>query len=373
VPTVFWLATLVEDRRAGLVAALLTAVSPMTLQYAQQARAYMPAMLALTFAAIAVLKAVRSRSRGWALAGAVACAVALSLHYVSLAVVAPLCVWMLLQRDAELRTRLIFCSLPALVWAAWLPLALRQREHHPDSQLGDYGTFTPGHLTRVVAAPFDDRYTTQVGLLKLAAAAAVVAAVVLVALRSRERRELQLLLGIVVFSILALCVGALAGFEILNSRYMTFAAPFMLVILGSAIAHLRPPVALALLGVLLLTAAVYTIGSHRREGFYPDTRGVIAAIDSAWRPGDVVLEQTTLGVQFPLLYYAERGLPAGTRVVPLTDPAAAPLLDDGSRVWVVREEKLAPASDAAPPPGFRRVSMRRFEASAELTLELARR
>jgi mannosyltransferase len=375
VPAVWWLAETVDGRRAALVAALLTAISPLMLQYAQQARAYMPAMLALTLAATAAIRAARTGSVRWAVAGAAACALALSLHYVALVVVVPLCVWVLLRGELALRTRLVFCLIPGVVWLAWLPLALAQRADHPSAQLGSYGTFTAGHLVRVAAAPFGDRYTVHAGALKAAAAVAVAVAVVAVLLRSRapERRELRLLIALVLVSGVVLCVGALAGIEILNSRYMTFAAPFMLVIVGSAVAHSPPALAVSILAVLVVTAAVYTAGSHRTDGYYPDTRGAVAAIDSGWRPGDVVLEQTTLGIQFPLAYYAGRELPAGTRVTPLTDPSAAALLENGSRVWIVREGSVPPAAGAAPLNGYRRVSVRRLPSSSDLTLELATR
>ncbi len=154
---------------------------------------------------------------------------------------------------------------------------------------------------------------------------------------------------------------------------MTFAAPFMLVLVGSAVAHSPPPLAVSIVAVLVVAAAVYTAGSHRTDGYYPDTRGVVTAIDSHWRSGDVVLEHTTLGVQSPLAYYAERELPVGTRVTQLTDPAAAALLDNGSRAWIVREESLSAAAAAGPPAGYRRVRVRRFPASSDLTLELAAR
>jgi Dolichyl-phosphate-mannose-protein mannosyltransferase len=375
VPAVWWLAQTVDGRRAALVAALLTAISPLMLQYAQQARAYMPAMLALTLAATAAIRAARTGSVRWAVAGAAACALALSLHYVALVVVVPLCMWVLLRGELALRTRLVFCLIPGVVWLAWLPLALAQRADHPSAQLGQYGTFTAGHLVRVAAAPFDDRYTVHAGALKAAAALAVAVAVVVVLLRSRapERRELRLLLALVVVSGVVLCVGALAGIEILNSRYMTFAAPFMLVIAGVAVAHSPPPLALSILVVLVAAGVVYTAGSHRREGYYPDVRGAIASIDSGWRDGDVVLEQSTLGVQFPLAYYAKRDLPPGTRVTPLTDTAAAGLLENGSRAWIVRDESLAPAGGAAPPNGYRRIALRRFPSSSEVTVELAAR
>jgi mannosyltransferase len=368
---VFWVASRVAGRVAGLVSAGLAAISPLVLQYAQQARAYSLTMLTLALAAIAALSLDRVRSWGWAIAGGVACAVALSLHYLAALAVVPLCAWMLTRRMVDLRRRLVFCAIPLAAWLAWLPLLVIQQQERPSAQLGEYGTFTPGHLVRVAGTPFDDRYTTEVGFLKVAAAAVVAAAVVFALVRSREadRSGLRLMLVLALVPLAALALGSLVGLEILNSRYATVAAPFMLVVIGSAIAGVRLAAGLGALAVLLAAAIVYTDGSHRPENFYPDTRGVIDAIAADWRPGDVVLEQTTLGVQFPLRYYAGRRLPNGAEVLPYPGSEAHRLLSSRPRAWIVREQ--GPGTQISGPAGFRTASLRRFPASVDVTLELA--
>ncbi len=374
IPGVWRLGTLVDGKRVGYIAALLTAVSPLVLQYAQQARPYMPAMLALTFAAIAALEAERLQSWTWSIAGAGACVVALSLHYAALAVVAPLCAWVLLRRAMDLPMRLVYCVVPATAWLAWLPLALMQRSDHPGSQLGENGTFTRGHAVRVLGAPFDDRYTIEVGLLKIVAAAAILGAIAWAALRSRrsDHSALRLMLAMVLVPLAAVSVAsALLGIEIMNSRYITFATPFLLVILGSAVMRLPSPAALASLGALLAIGIVGVAGSHSREGFYPDTRGAINEISAQWRPGDVVLTDSTLGVRFPLDYYARQNLPARAPVLSSAEPAAQQALLTGPRVWIVREEQPSAPSSAALPLGYRTGWVRRFPASPDLTLTLA--
>ncbi len=63
VAAVHWLGTVVADRRVGLTAALLTALSPLVLQYAQEARAYAPLMLAATVAVAAGVTLAREPQR----------------------------------------------------------------------------------------------------------------------------------------------------------------------------------------------------------------------------------------------------------------------------------------------------------------------
>ena len=371
VVVVWRLGALVAGPRTGLVAALLTAVSPLVLQYAQQARPYAVTMLALAVAALAVVETRRRRSWAWLLTGAAACALALSFHYASLSVVAPVCAWVLLRSGLERRMRLAFCAIPAAAWLAWLPLALAQRADHPSAQLGGYGNLTVEHAVRVLGAPFDDRYSEEIGVLKWIAAAIVVAALAAAARRRSRAPELELMVAVSVVQVLALVAGALMSFEILNSRYMTFALPFMLVAVAAGLAHARALVALPLLGLLVAVAAVGVLGSHRRSGFYPDTRGVAAAIARDWRPGDVIVGQTTLGASFPLQWYVERRLPRGTTVLDATAPATRQALARRPRLWIVRLHPPLPGSDPRTPPGYRRVALRRFPAIAELRLELA--
>ena len=376
IPAVWRLGTLVDGKGVGYTAALLTAVSPQALQYAQQARPYMPAMLALTVAAIAALEVERGGSRLWSIAGAGAAAVALSLHYAALAVVAPLCLWVLWRREVNVRLRLMYCALPAITWLGWLPLALLQRSHHPESQLGEYGTFTRSHAVRVLGAPFDDRYSLEVGVPKVVAAAAVAGALAWLAVRIRRpggSPDLRLMLMLVLVPLTAVSVAsALLGIEIMNSRYLTFAAPFALIVVAGAATRLPAPAAGAALAVLVAIGIVGVAGSHSREGFYPDTRGAMQAVGDEWRAGDVLVADSTLGVRFPLDYYAQRELPAGAPVLSPTEPAARRLLAGGRRVWILREEEQPPGRPSfAVPPGYRTVSMRRFVASPDLTLTLA--
>ena len=372
VVAVWRLGVLVEGQVTGLLAALLAALSPLVLQYAQQARPYALAMLAVTVAAIAALELDRRRSRAWLVVGTGASAVALSLHYMTFVVLGPLSLWALSRRALDWRARVGFCAVPAAVWLAWLPLAIPQQTDDRNAQVGEYGTLTLGHLVRVVAAPFDDRYSATVGVLKPIAAAAVAAALVAVVVRSRRSRrpELALMVAIPALQIVVLVAAAGVGIEVLNSRYMTFAVPFVLVAVATAVSAARAAVAVPGLAVLLVAAVVADAGSHRRSGFYADTRGVVDTIAASWRPGDVVLDEGTLGVSFPLRWYAEKRLPDGAAVLRAGDPAAQRLAATRPRVWIVRLEPPAPGTASAP-AGYRALRRERFVGSANLTLELA--
>src|SRR5215207_3111076 len=61
VAAVYWLGSVVAGRKAGLIAAGLTSISPLVLLYAQQVRAYVWVMLAVTIAVAAAVHAGRDR------------------------------------------------------------------------------------------------------------------------------------------------------------------------------------------------------------------------------------------------------------------------------------------------------------------------
>jgi hypothetical protein len=193
-----------------------------------------------------------------------------------------------------------------------------------------------------------------------------VIAYTLVRVRREDEPEMRLMLALVLIPLVALFGAAAIGVDILNSRYMTFGVPFLLIIVGAALARAALPVAVAALGVLLIAAIVGDVRSHRPEGFYPDTRGVVDTIDRAWRPGDVVLDEGTLGVHFPLVYYAEERLQKGAPVFYVAQPEAGAVMARRPRLWVVHE-----GSTVSLPPGYRTVSQRRFEGSVDITLALA--
>jgi mannosyltransferase len=370
VVVVFRIGTLADRPSTGYVAALLAAVSPLLLLYAQQARVYALATLACAVATMAVLEAERSGSWRWVAAGAVASALALSLHYFTLLVIAPLCAWAVLRRRLERRMLIVLCAIPGAVWLAWLPFALIQARDGRQAELGEYGTLTKGHAVRVLAAPFDDRYTTEVGPLKVAAAAVVAIALfwAIVRLGRPDRSAVGLLVALVVISAVALALAALAGKELFHSRYMTFAAPYILVVVAAALVRAPRPVAAVGVGVLVAAAVAGIVGSNRRTGFYPDARGAVEAIRAQRRPGDVVVHAASLGTWYSVDYYAARLL-RGTPVLSLFDGRTARVLAQRRRVWLVRDERTGGAN-APPPPGYRRALARRFVGAEDVTLLL---
>jgi mannosyltransferase len=126
VPVVYALGRRAISERAGLVAAALTAASPLLVWYSQEARAY--ALLVL-LCALATLLAIEARDRPRARAfvlWALVSALALTTHYFAAFVVAPLALWLL--RSRRDRATLTAVAAVGVVGLALLPLAADQAD-----------------------------------------------------------------------------------------------------------------------------------------------------------------------------------------------------------------------------------------------------
>ncbi len=176
VAVVFRLGRRWYGRSAGLAAALLATVNPFQLYYAQEARMY---MLLTLLGALAVYFAWETwQGRGWRfLAGyALAATAGLYTHYafpVMLVVINLAALFALWREKRTLVRWLGWQFVPALAFAPWLPIAIRQVTAWPQSLLTPATPaeklFTIGqHLALGVSAPaVDARWLWVFGILFL--------------------------------------------------------------------------------------------------------------------------------------------------------------------------------------------------------------
>jgi mannosyltransferase len=148
VPIVFLLAKRVAGDRAGLIAATLTAVSPILVWYSQEARSY-GLLVFLTAASVWLsLRARETRSPRWIVGWGVVACLAIATHYFASFVVV---FEVLLIVGTGVRGRVLWAVLAVLgtVQLALAPLAAYQARTH---EAGDYITATP-LSSRVVDIP----------------------------------------------------------------------------------------------------------------------------------------------------------------------------------------------------------------------------
>lgn len=148
VPIAFLLAKRVAGELAGLIAAALTAVSPILVWYSQEARSY-ELLVFLTAASVWLsLRARETRSPRWIVGWGVVACLAIATHYFASFVVV---FEVLLIAGAGVRGRVLWAVLALLgaVQLALAPLAAYQARAH---EAGDYITGT-SLSTRIVDIP----------------------------------------------------------------------------------------------------------------------------------------------------------------------------------------------------------------------------
>jgi hypothetical protein len=125
VPVMYAATAKLVSRRAGVVAAALTACNPFLVWYSQEFRPYMP-MVLLSAASLLAFAYARERPGGRALAAwAIICALGIANHYYALLVAVPEAIWLLAlyRRKRAVWAAVVFVGAVGL---ALLPLALSQ-------------------------------------------------------------------------------------------------------------------------------------------------------------------------------------------------------------------------------------------------------
>jgi hypothetical protein len=274
------------DRRAGVIAALLAALSPMLIWYSQEARANQ--LLILTSAAAllffvraaADLRASTARARNlglWALAAVLS----LLSHYFAAFLILPQALWLLVESQrGRQRAALAAVGAVAVTGLALLPLIVRQRENHGTSwiantSLGERLADVPPQMMLGEGRPFFHFFALAVGVL------VTVPVVVLMAQGEAAQRRAALIPIVVGCSgvVLATLVD-LAGVKILVDRNTVGAGAVLLIACAVGMAATRRPwlglSALVGVSALFIWALVLVLSNplHQREDWRDASRAL---------------------------------------------------------------------------------------------------
>jgi mannosyltransferase len=304
VAATYWMARVFVGRVSALGAAGLCALSPLALQYAQQARVYVFVALAATVAVAATMNGVRTRGTRLLWLGAAASVLALWLHYIAGLVILPLCVWLALRRDLPIRVRAAFVGTCTIAELVVLPLFIFQRDHAPPGVFpGSQGS----KIVHVLETPFDGRFTNGVDAIRILGAIAVVAAIVVVVSKlGRSLAHRWLLIALAVLAPAAIILIGLGGDDVIISRYTIVAAPFMLTAIVASIRLMPRPAGAALAALALLVSIAGLAASHQSSGFYPPAKAAVRYVAAHRHPSDQVLLASS---DLVLFYYLKHDLP----------------------------------------------------------------
>jgi Dolichyl-phosphate-mannose-protein mannosyltransferase len=381
VGAVFWTARAFVGVGAAAGAALICAFNPVVLQYAQEVRMYVFAMLAVTVAVGATVRALGrpAHAAHWLALGAIGAILSMWFHYTAAFVVVPLCAWVATRQALGLRARAIYVTVCSASGLALIPIFREQHHRMPNGGVTRLATLTVNNVLRVLGAPFSAVPSALVG--RLVAGINVFSIIALVAglavaarlLTLRESLvERWLLFGVAFAPTIAVLVGGVLGTGIVTSRYIAVGTPLLAIAFAAAIASLPRPPAIALAAAMLVVAAWGVVRTHTSSGFWPSARQAIEYVDAKRESGDVVLTSSTTAPQ-SYQYYVEQVFHTSGAFV-----GSSPAASHDHRIWWIdqvpsgedRAEVLRPGRLFAQQHGYRVAGVRAWTTSATVILYL---
>jgi hypothetical protein len=286
IPVAFGAADRLISRRAGLIAAALTACNPLLIWYSQEARSYsmLVFLTGVALLAFAYAKANPTpRSLGaWVLASALA----LATHYYAILAIVPQAIW-LLAAHRRRRGVQVAIGLVAVCGLALIPLALNQN--------------ATGHASWIAPIPLGDRLGQLIpqalmgtgapapNVLEPIAAAMVLVSFALLALRSDapERRAALAAGGLAIGGLLLNLILVAGGVDDLITRnVLALWLPAALLVAGGLGARRAGLIGLLATSVLCGTGMAGAIGvAAERNLQRPDWRGVARVLGARPQTG----------------------------------------------------------------------------------------
>jgi hypothetical protein len=313
VPLVYAWARRVSDSAAGLLAALLVALSPFAIWYSDEARAYATMMFLVALSSFALLKAVRGDGRAWWVVHVLCACAALWAHYTAVFVIVAQAAWALWAYREHLRTVLIAEGIVALGYLPWLPGFIEQRQNK--TGVGIIGELGPLNASTVFELPVRTlighpyfglrEFPGTKGLVIVLVLGALALAALAIAGRTPSRAglgtfarsDLGLLVLLTVATPAGLVLYAALGSSLWLPRNLAASVPAFTVLAGVVIMALarlvpRPLAAVALAGVAVV-AGLNAFKAVDDESFRrPPFREAAEYVDEEAAPGDPVVEAT---------------------------------------------------------------------------------
>jgi mannosyltransferase len=347
IPVVFLAGRALGSRRAGLVAAALTAASPLLIWYSQEARNYELLVLLGALSFLCFVRALADPGHRWLWGWALASALALTAHYFAFALIVPEAIWLLARRRRERSDVGLALATIGVVGLALLPLVATQRGRGSwidDYDFGGRLIQVPEHLLVGFTVP----WPTLAGIVL----ALVTALAVYGAARTRNRTPIAIAWSVVAGGLAVLLILVVAGDDyILTRNLLELWAPFAVglgLILASKSLGRLGLVAAALLCAGGLALAIWTAVTP--EARRPDHAELAGALGAADRQR-LLVSQTTFSS--PLTIYMENTRPAtdaelAASELVVVDPRRTESYAVGTCWWL----HTCGGVDLSPPPRF---------------------
>jgi 4-amino-4-deoxy-L-arabinose transferase-like glycosyltransferase len=300
IPLMYGAARTLATQRAGLIAAAITAASPMLIWYSQEARNYVLLTLLAAAAFLCFAKALdERREQRWLWGWALASGLALCTHYYAVFVIAPCFAWLLLRRRGPRIEAVLAGGAVGVVVVALLPLLATQRGR--GDWISDYGL---GSRLQQIPEHFLAGFQVPWPVLPAVAIAVAAGAVAwgLARLRGRELRPVLVAWSVALGGFALALVFAATGDDFILSRNLLglwppFAVGLAVALAGAGRIGLAATGALVAIGAGLAIWMAATPAAQRPE--HSNLAGVLGAADEQ----RLIVSQSTFSS--PLTLYLE--------------------------------------------------------------------
>jgi mannosyltransferase len=310
VPLVWALGARTVGRGAALLAAAWFALSPFEVFYATEGRGYALVAALVVASTLCLLRALDGGGRRWWAGYVVAAVCALYTHYIAVLVLAPQVVWALWTHRRGLREQLVAHGLVALAFAPWLPSFVTQARHSESEAkiISTVAPVTPSHVSEIAAKALFGHPFVDLGDLPGPFALALLAGVGLMTVAALVGRAATATaqglprpsLAAPGILIVLLTAAPLAGLVLYSSqpdtsfllpRNLSVGVPYALLLLGWAVASVRPRrLAAALGGLALVAVAIGTVKALDPDVQRPDGRANARWLDANVPPGAPIVD-----------------------------------------------------------------------------------
>jgi mannosyltransferase len=275
VPVAYGAGAKLISRRAGLIAAALTACNPLLIWYSQEARSYELLVLLSGASLLAFAYLLERPTARSGAAWVIASALALATHYYASLVVVPEALWLLAVHRRSRAVQVSF-ALVGLCGLALIPLALSQH----GTGRGDWIAHSPlGRRTAQIFPQFVDGFSSPAYsvLEPLALALAIFGLVLLLARSTGPERRGALIAASIALAGLVLGYLLVAGGldNLLTRNVLAIWMPAALAVAGGFAAQRARLIGPAAAGALCAIGVAASIGiALNRDYQRPDWRGV---------------------------------------------------------------------------------------------------
>jgi mannosyltransferase len=300
IPVVWALGRRLISERAGMVAALLTAVNPFLFWYSQEARAYSLLLLLSALSLLALVRALQTPSRGRVLAWGLISAVALGAHYFAAFVLVPEAAWLFISLHRRglpgLERVALGCAPIVLVAGALAPLAIHQNDGRA-GYIVTMGGSIPHRLGQLVKQDIIGDGQPHRVLLGLIGAVLVLLALGLLLRRgSRAERTAPLLpLAVACGGVGLAIIVAAGGSDYINTRNMLATWPAFALVAAAGLGVRRAGRAGVLITAGLTALGLFCVANVIRDPAFQrdDWRGAAHALGPPTGPRALVADRYT--------------------------------------------------------------------------------